>query len=87
MDSPQIIKEAMACNCPIVATDVGDVRHLISDIEGCYLTSFDAEDVAEKIEKALEFGKRTNGRDRIKHIDNRIIAEKVFQVYKKVLVN
>ena len=23
--SPQIIKEAMACNCPIITTDVGDV--------------------------------------------------------------
>ena len=28
--SPQIIKEAMACNCPIVATDVGDIREVIA---------------------------------------------------------
>ncbi len=85
--SPQIIKEAMACNCPIVSTDVGDVRNLISDIEGCYLTSFDSEDVAAKIKQAMKFGRRTNGRENIGQLDNRIIAEKVFQVYQKVLMN
>ncbi|MDP2366500.1 MAG: glycosyltransferase, partial [Ignavibacteria bacterium] len=47
--SPQVIKEAMACNCPIVATDVGDIREVIGDTEGCYLTSFDPDDIAQKI--------------------------------------
>lgn len=83
--SPQIIKEAMACNCPIVATDVGDIREVIGDTEGCYLTSFDPKDVAEKIKLALAFGKRTNGHEKIGHLDNRIIAEKIIQVYRQVL--
>jgi teichuronic acid biosynthesis glycosyltransferase TuaC len=83
--SPQIIKEAMACNCPIVSTDVGDIRELIGNTEGCYLTSFEPEDVANKIKLALKFGKRTNGRERIKHLDNKIIAKKIMDVYKTVL--
>lgn len=32
--SPQIIKEAMACNCPIVSTDVGDVEQVLQNTEG-----------------------------------------------------
>ena len=84
--SPQIIKEAMACNCPIVATDVGDIREVIGDTEGCYITSFDPADVAEKIKLALAFGKRTNGREKIGHLDNKIIAEKIMGVYKSVLM-
>ena len=79
--SPQFIKEAMACNCPIVTTDVGDVREVIGDTEGCYITGYDPEDVAEKIELALALNKRTNGREKIKHLDNQRIARKILDVY------
>lgn len=82
--SPQVVKEAMACNCPIVATDVGDIRDVVSDTEGCYITSFDPDDVAEKISQALRFNKRTNGSKRIKIFDNELVAKKVFEIYNVV---
>jgi teichuronic acid biosynthesis glycosyltransferase TuaC len=85
--SPQIIKEAMACNCPIVATDVGDICEVVGNTEGCYITSFDPKDVAEKIKLALAFGKRTNGWEKIGHLDNKIIAGKIMEVYKSVLMS
>ncbi|MFO7526785.1 MAG: glycosyltransferase, partial [Ignavibacteriaceae bacterium] len=83
--SPQIIKEAMACNCPIVATDVGDIKRVISETDGCYLTSFEPEDVTEKIKLALVFNGRTNGREKIKHFDNILIAEKIIEIYRTVI--
>lgn len=83
--SPQIIKEAMACNCPIVTTNVGDIKEIIGNTEGCYMTTFDPQDVADKIKMAIEFGKRTNGREMILHLDNKIISEKLYKVYKKVV--
>ena len=88
--SPNVIKEAMACNCPIVSTDVGDVREVIGNTDGCYLTSFDPQDVASKIKLALEFSKikgRTNGRDRIIELglDSESIAKRIIEVYKGVL--
>ena len=49
----------MACNCPIVCTDVGDVRWVIGGTEGCYIASFEYEDVAEKIRMAINFANRT----------------------------
>ncbi len=83
--SPNIIKEAMACNCPIVSTDVGDVKDVIENTEGCYLSSHDEKDVAMKTEKALKFAKRTNGRKHIKHLEASIIASKIINVYEQIL--
>ena len=85
--SPNVIKEAMACNCPIVATDVGDIRWVLGNTAGCFLASFTAQDVADKIEKALEFGKRTNGRERLIELglDDDSIAARIIQVYENVL--
>lgn len=82
--SPQIIKEALACNVPIVSTDVGDVRKVIGDTIGCYITSFESEDVAKNIERAIAFGRRTNGREKIKHYDNNLLAREILKIYKKI---
>lgn len=85
--SVNVIKEAMACNCPIVATDVGDIRWVLGNTEGCYISSFDPADVADKIKIALAFGKRTEGRKRIMELglDSETGAEKIIDVYKRVL--
>lgn len=85
--SPQALKEAMACNCPIVATDVADIKHLLGDVEGHYICKFDAQDVANQISKAFEFGKRTNGRQRIIELGltNDLVAKKLVPIYKEVL--
>jgi len=83
--SPQFIKEAMACNVPIVSTDVGDVKEVIRGVEGCYISSNDTKDVAEKIMMAFAFNNKTNGRERIKQFDNKKIAKKLITLYKKMI--
>ncbi len=83
--SPNVIKEAMACNIPIVSTDVGDVKEVIGNTEGCYIASFEPEDVAEKIKQAMKFGRRTTGRQDIPYLRSDIIAKKIIEIYKKVL--
>lgn len=84
--SPQFIKEAMACNCPIVSTDVGDVRFNLTGIDGCYITSYEPDNVAKNIDLALKYDKRTNARQRIFELglDPDTIAKKIFEVYKQV---
>jgi teichuronic acid biosynthesis glycosyltransferase TuaC len=89
--SPNIIKEAMASNCPIVSTDVGDVKWIIGNTNGCFITSFDREDVADKILRGIEYSVqhgRTNGRERILELglDSDTIAIKIISIYKKLIL-
>lgn len=85
--SSNTIKEAMACNCPIVTTGVGDARQVISDTEGCFVTSFDPDDVASAIIRAMDFGIRTDGRTRIRHLSSERIALQISGLYSELLKN
>jgi len=88
--SPNVIKETMACNRPIVSTPVGDVKWLIEGVEGCYVTSFGLNDIAEKINTALVFSeikKSTNGREKLMSLglDSQTTAFRIEEVYKKLI--
>lgn len=79
--SPNVIKEAMACNCPIVSTDVGDLRERLEGLTGCYILPENMERSVEQlaglIANCLKFGKRTSGYKRI--IDDQLTVEQVAQ--------
>ncbi len=79
--SPNVIKEAMACNCKIVAVNVGDIKETIGDTDGCYVTNFDKREIAICLKKALEYTDKPNGRAHIAHLDSEIIAKKLTNIY------
>ena len=85
--SPNVIKEAIACNLPIVSTDVGDVKEVTNGIDGCFICGFNAKSVAMNVEKAIEFKRRTNGRKKIKSLSTDKIALKIINNYKRILIN
>jgi glycosyltransferase involved in cell wall biosynthesis len=86
--SPQVIKEAMACGCPIVSVDVGDVAERTNGVEGCHVVpSREPKDIAEALEKALAYEGKTNGRDRIIEmgLSNEQVAQRLIAIYESVL--
>ena len=86
--SPQVVKEAMACGCPIVSVDVGDVAERTSGVEGCYVVpTREPKDIAEALQKALAFNGRTNGRERIIEmgLSNEQVAKRLESIYENVL--
>lgn len=86
--SPNVIKEAMACNCPIVVTDVGDVRWVMDGVEGTYVSnSFNPEELAGLLGKALDYGARTQGRDKILTLGltSTSVAQRIIQIYNGIL--
>ena len=79
---PNIVKEALACNLPIVSTDVGDVKDRIGEIEGCIVCeSDDAEVISEAVIQVLRRGKRIQGRDQVCDLDEKFVARKIIDVY------
>jgi len=83
--SPMVIKEAMACNLPIVSVDVGDVAEIMGGTEGCYLCERTPEDMAAKLRLALARGDRTDGRRRVVHLSLEATARQILAVYERVL--
>ena len=86
--SPQVIKEAMACGCPIVSVDVGDVAERLSGVEGCYVVhSREPAVIAEALKKAIAFDGKTNGRSHIikMGLSNEQVAEQLVGIYNKIL--
>lgn len=82
--SPNIIKEAMACNRPIVSTDVGDVKLLLKGTEGCYIVGSEPDLVKEKIELCLNGPASTHGRDAVAFLDSHTIAKTLMALYQKI---
>ena len=86
--SPQVIKEAMACGCPIVSVDVGDVAERVSGVEGCYVVcTREPKDIAVALQKALAHVGKTNGRQRILEMDlsNDQVAERLMAIYQSLV--
>ena len=84
--SPQVVKEAMACGCPVVSVDVGDVADVTKGVDGCHIAGRDADDIAQKLKLALSFNGRTNGRDRIVELGltDKAVAKRIIEVYEKM---
>ena len=87
--SPQVIKEAMACGCPIVSVDVGDVAERLSEVEGGYvLPTRDPHAIAEALQLALAFEGKTRGREKIIEmgLGNEQVAKQLVEIYKQILL-
>jgi teichuronic acid biosynthesis glycosyltransferase TuaC len=79
--SPNVVKEALACNVPVVSVDVGDVRERIAGVEGCHVSEPTPQDLADSLERVFAGERPTGGRERVADVSLARIAAQLREIY------
>ena len=86
--SPNSVKECLCCNTPVVCTDVGNVKDMMGDIPGCYVTKEkDAQELADCVRKVLNSKEVFNGRELFlaKGYGIETVAQKLSSLYQSII--
>ncbi len=88
--SPMVVKEALACNLPVVSVDVGDVAELVGQVPGCYVVERSAEALARGLLKVLADGRQAPnapamGRQVAEGVSLAAVAGRIRAVYETVM--
>jgi len=85
--SPNVVKEAMACNVPIVGVDVGDVAMMFENVEGYTICQRDPLELGRAMSAVLSQRLKTGGRKRIKDMQLGIeqVASRILEIYKQAV--
>jgi len=83
--SPNIVKEAMACNLPVVSVDAGDVRERMDGVYPSMIVPRDPEMLGKALCQVLTSGLRSNGHYKIQELEAGRITKQMIKIYMSVL--
>jgi glycosyltransferase involved in cell wall biosynthesis len=79
------LKEAIACNCPVVSSSTGDAKERLAGIEpSIVIDGYNRQHYIEGLLHILKTKQRSNGWQFAAAISKESQAEKILQLYKKI---
>ena len=86
--SPTIVREALACNLPVVSTDIGDVAEQIKDVYPSKISDRDENKLSESIINVISINCRSNGREVLQQrgISKDLLMRELIDLYRSVLI-
>ncbi len=83
--SPNVVKEALMCNLPVVATASGDIPELLDGVDPSFVCAPDADSLAEGLVRCLEEPRRSNGRGQLEGtLGSSAIARRLLEIYRRL---
>jgi teichuronic acid biosynthesis glycosyltransferase TuaC len=82
--SPNVVKEALMCNLPVVATPAGDVEELLEGVDPAYVCEPNVHSVSVALVDCLRKKRRSNGRARSARLDSHSVAETLLRLYEQI---
>jgi glycosyltransferase involved in cell wall biosynthesis len=82
--SPNVVKEAMAAELPVVAVPAGDVEERLRGVEGCFVRPYDASALGEALVAALRHGRSPAARAAVAELSLENVAQRVLATYDSV---
>jgi teichuronic acid biosynthesis glycosyltransferase TuaC len=79
--SPMVIKEALMCNLPIVATDVGDIRDMLVDVSPSAVCPHEPSELSAAVVGVLRANRRSNGRSQSANLNQSTTTRRLLGVY------
>lgn len=83
--SPNVVKEALACDLPVIATDVGDVQLRIGEVDGCAVVGDSPDEIAAALERVYRRNDRIDGRRSVMGLDEKLQTQKTIEVYNQAM--
>jgi glycosyltransferase involved in cell wall biosynthesis len=82
--SPNVVKEAVTCGLPVIATDVGDVHDVLRGVTPSWICQADPEALAAALVECFSNPVRSNGWQQASWLGEPEIANRVLQLYRSV---
>jgi teichuronic acid biosynthesis glycosyltransferase TuaC len=79
--SPNVVKEALMCNLPVIATPAGDVEELLDGVVPSCVCDPSETALSRALVDCLQEPRRSNGREMAGGLDARVIAGSLLSLY------